>query len=210
MSNHQASGVNFPDVPATKLPWDRVTLSVVIPAYNETATVESLLRRVREVPLKLEVIVVDDGSTDGTRDLLEELEGELIDQLIFYLDAARNYLFELKEIATFFRSPAGKHYVEAQPQLLDEPLDRVRRERRAQRREGQPPRLGVPFGRPDAAALGLEEGVRVDDDRRAHPGGVPGVSALLCCWPPCAPSAAASPPAPGASGRPRSGAAASG
>ena len=84
MSNHQASGVNFPDVPATKLPWDRVTLSVVIPAYNEAATVESLLRRVREVPLKLEVIVVDDGSTDGTRDLLEELEGELIDQLIFH------------------------------------------------------------------------------------------------------------------------------
>ncbi|HBD99704.1 MAG TPA: glycosyl transferase, partial [Gemmatimonadetes bacterium] len=38
-------------------------MSVVIPAYNETATVESLLRRVREVPLKLEVIVVDDGST---------------------------------------------------------------------------------------------------------------------------------------------------
>ena len=84
MSNPQASGVNFPDVPATKLPWDRVTLSVVIPAYNEAATVESLLRRVREVPLKLEVIVVDDGSTDGTRDLLEELEGELIDQLIFH------------------------------------------------------------------------------------------------------------------------------
>ena len=84
MSNHQASGINFPGVPATELPWDRVTLSVVIPAYNETATVESLLRRVREVPLKLEVIVVDDGSTDGTRDLLEELEGELIDQLIFH------------------------------------------------------------------------------------------------------------------------------
>jgi len=84
MSNHQAPGVKFPGAPVVELPWDRVTLSVVIPAYNETATVESLLRRVREVPLNLEVIVVDDGSVDGTRDLLKELEHELIDQLIFH------------------------------------------------------------------------------------------------------------------------------
>ncbi len=66
------------------LPWDRVRLSVVIPCFNERATVETLLRRVREVPLHLEVIVVDDGSTDGTRELLRELEPELIDQLIFH------------------------------------------------------------------------------------------------------------------------------
>ena len=84
MSNHQSSGVDRPGAPRTKLPWDRVTLSVVIPAYNETATVERLLRRVREVPLNLEVIVVDDGSTDGTRELLTELEHELIDQLVFH------------------------------------------------------------------------------------------------------------------------------
>ena len=84
MSNHQSSGVNFPGAPLTELPWDRVTVSVVIPAYNESATVERLLRRVREVPLNLEVIVVDDGSTDGTRDLLTELAGELIDHLVFH------------------------------------------------------------------------------------------------------------------------------
>jgi len=65
------------------LPWDRITLSVVIPAYNEIDTAERLLRRVREVPLRLEVIVVDDGSTDGTRELLARLEGEgLIDVLV--------------------------------------------------------------------------------------------------------------------------------
>ncbi len=84
MSIHPSSGVDFPGAPPTLLPWDRVTLSVVIPAYNESATVERLLRRVREVPLNLEVIVVDDGSTDGTRDLLKELEPELIDQLVFH------------------------------------------------------------------------------------------------------------------------------
>jgi glycosyltransferase involved in cell wall biosynthesis len=67
------------------LPWDRVILSVVIPCYNEVTTVENLLRKVREVPLRMEVIVVDDGSTDGTRDLLTRLAGSgLIDQLVFH------------------------------------------------------------------------------------------------------------------------------
>ncbi len=67
------------------LPWDRLILSVVIPCYNEIDTVEELLRKVRELPLRMEVIVVDDGSTDGTRDLLEKLRDEgLIDQLIFH------------------------------------------------------------------------------------------------------------------------------
>ncbi|MEM7416823.1 MAG: glycosyltransferase family 2 protein [Gemmatimonadota bacterium] len=67
-----------------ELAWDRVHLSVVIPVYNEVNTVETLLRLVREVPLSLQVIAVDDGSTDGTRDLLPELEGELIDTLVMH------------------------------------------------------------------------------------------------------------------------------
>ncbi len=62
-----------------------LTLSVVIPAYNEAKTAERLLRRVRQVPLKKEVVVVDDGSTDGTRDLLSRLEElGLIDTLVFH------------------------------------------------------------------------------------------------------------------------------
>ncbi len=68
-----------------ELPWDRITVSLVIPAYNEINTAETLLRRVQEVPLKKQVIVVDDGSRDGTRDLLRKLEGEgLIDTLVFH------------------------------------------------------------------------------------------------------------------------------
>jgi glycosyltransferase involved in cell wall biosynthesis len=62
-----------------------VRLSVVIPAYNEVHTVERLLRRVREVPLDVEVIVVDDGSTDGTRALLARIEDDgLIDTLVLH------------------------------------------------------------------------------------------------------------------------------
>jgi glycosyltransferase involved in cell wall biosynthesis len=77
--------VIYPGLQDEDLPWEKVTLSVVIPAYNEINTAETLLRRVREVPLSLEVIVVDDGSTDGTRDLLKKLEAEgLIDVLVFH------------------------------------------------------------------------------------------------------------------------------
>jgi glycosyltransferase involved in cell wall biosynthesis len=69
--------------PSRSLPWDRVILSVVIPCYNERDTAEHLIRRVREVPLALDVVVVDDGSTDGTRDILGRLADEgVIDTLV--------------------------------------------------------------------------------------------------------------------------------
>ncbi len=51
-------------------------LSVVIPVYNERQWIKELLRRVQAVPVPKEVIVVDDCSTDGTRDLLRELESD--------------------------------------------------------------------------------------------------------------------------------------
>ncbi|HMC64830.1 MAG TPA: glycosyltransferase family 2 protein [Gemmataceae bacterium] len=50
-------------------------LSVVIPVYNERQWIGALVRRVQEVPIPKEIILVDDYSTDGTRDLLRELEG---------------------------------------------------------------------------------------------------------------------------------------
>jgi glycosyltransferase involved in cell wall biosynthesis len=60
-------------------------LTVIVPAYNEAATVEVALRRLREVPLRLEIIVVNDSSTDGTRDILEQLlEKRLVDRVIHH------------------------------------------------------------------------------------------------------------------------------
>jgi len=49
-------------------------LSAVIPTYNEEATLAELLRRVVAVPLDIEAVVVDDGSTDGTLAVLAEFE----------------------------------------------------------------------------------------------------------------------------------------
>lgn len=50
-------------------------LSVVIPVYNERQWINELIRRVRAVPIPKEIVIVDDCSTDGTRDLLHKLEG---------------------------------------------------------------------------------------------------------------------------------------
>ena len=48
-------------------------LSVIVPCYNERATVAELLRRVRACRSTKEIIVVDDCSTDGSRDIVAEL-----------------------------------------------------------------------------------------------------------------------------------------
>lgn len=61
--------------------FDAVKLSVVIPVFNEQATVAVIIERVRAVGVTTEIIVVDDGSTDGTRDVLASIRSR-IDRLI--------------------------------------------------------------------------------------------------------------------------------
>ena len=66
-----------------KLRWNDVRLSVLMPVYNEAATIEAAVDRVRTVPLDIEIVCVDDGSTDGTRTILERLRAQgVIDALI--------------------------------------------------------------------------------------------------------------------------------
>jgi glycosyltransferase involved in cell wall biosynthesis len=60
-------------------------LSVLIPVYNERETLLELLERVRDIEIKKEVILVDDGSTDGTRDLMrEQIEGKFPDVKVVF------------------------------------------------------------------------------------------------------------------------------
>ena len=52
-------------------------LSVVMPVFNEAGTIEEMVRRVLAVPLRIQLVVVDDGSRDGTRDVLQRLQPDL-------------------------------------------------------------------------------------------------------------------------------------
>ena len=51
-------------------------LSVIIPIYNEVESIREIVKRVQETKLAWEIILVDDGSIDGTRDLLKEMDGK--------------------------------------------------------------------------------------------------------------------------------------
>ena len=60
-------------------------LSVVIPCYNEKDSIESIVMRVLEAPIKnKEIIVVDDMSKDGTRDILETKIKPLVSKIIYH------------------------------------------------------------------------------------------------------------------------------
>ncbi len=53
-----------------------IKLSVIIPVYNEKDTIREIIQRVQAMNLASEIVIVDDGSKDGTRDILAELDGQ--------------------------------------------------------------------------------------------------------------------------------------
>lgn len=59
-------------------------ITVVIPAYNEEKTIREILRRVVAMQVAHEIIVIDDGSTDGTRNVLENMDCPETVSLIFH------------------------------------------------------------------------------------------------------------------------------
>lgn len=59
-------------------------LSVVIPVYNEKDTIQEIIRRVRAVPLDKEIVIVDDCSTDGTRDILRQYASDGAVRVFFH------------------------------------------------------------------------------------------------------------------------------
>jgi glycosyltransferase involved in cell wall biosynthesis len=69
-----------PPGPEAFLPPTYRRLSVVVPVFNERNTVIEIVRRMRQVdlPLELEIVIVDDGSSDGTRAILPQLEDSTV------------------------------------------------------------------------------------------------------------------------------------
>ncbi len=61
---------------AKKMGENEVELSVVIPVYNEEATLEQVVERVKSVPLSMEIILVDDGSKDRSAEIIDRLAAE--------------------------------------------------------------------------------------------------------------------------------------
>ncbi len=53
-------------------------LSVIMPVYNEVRTIEEIIHRVKAVDIDKEIVIVDDGSTDGTREYLQKISDPLI------------------------------------------------------------------------------------------------------------------------------------
>ncbi len=75
MTPHAPSASDRPDAGSSDI---ERCLSVVVPCYNERATVLELIERVLVSPFVEEVVLVDDGSTDGTRDLLRTIDNDRV------------------------------------------------------------------------------------------------------------------------------------
>ena len=60
-----------------------VILSVIIPCFNEKDTIEEIIARVKKVRIKKEIIIVDGGSTDGTKEILKENLSKKVDKIIY-------------------------------------------------------------------------------------------------------------------------------
>lgn len=51
-------------------------ITVIIPVFNETKTIHEIIRRVKATGIPSEILIIDDGSTDGTRDILSDMDGK--------------------------------------------------------------------------------------------------------------------------------------
>ena len=80
-------------------------VSIVIPVYNEKSTIDEILRRVLDTDIRKEVIVVDDCSTDGTRQILENMAARLANNEKVSQAQDGGEPIALQDLRFFFQTP---------------------------------------------------------------------------------------------------------
>ena len=95
-------------------------LTVVIPVYNEAETIAEIVRCVQDVAVDKEIIIVDDYSTDGTRDRLARLEAESENVTVFYHEANRG---KGRALRTGFAAARGDYVIIQDADLEYDPED---------------------------------------------------------------------------------------
>ena len=84
---------------------DNPKLTIVVPVYNEKATIDEILRRVLDTEVRKEVIVVDDCSTDGTRQILENMAARQANGEAFAPAQDGSGPIELRDLRFLFQVP---------------------------------------------------------------------------------------------------------
>ena len=79
-------------------------ITIIIPCYNEIHTIEKVIKKIRKIDIEKQIILVDDNSNDGSRDLIQE---KLINDVDLFLKHDRNY-------------GKGKCIITAKPFILNE------------------------------------------------------------------------------------------
>jgi len=86
-------------------------LSVLMPVYNEQETLEEIVEQVMAVDIEKELIIVDDGSTDGTREILKEKIEKIPNVRVFYHDRNQGKGAALR---------TGKQYIEGDIAIIQD------------------------------------------------------------------------------------------